>query len=104
MFLSLFYPAAVWVCCPGLDIDQRMSETCHTLLRLLSILAYTDIRKRKKCNEFYLEVLSLKLEGRNAWFSEVFALYAGNPRLTSKPSAMYLLSSSTQEKHIAIRS
>lgn len=37
-------------------------------------------------------------------FSEVLALYAGNPRLTSKPSAMYLLSSSTQEKHIAIRS
>lgn len=77
MFLSLFYPAAVWVCCPGLDIDQRMSETCHTLH--ISILAYTDIRKRRKCNEFYLEVGSLKLEGRNAWFFRSACLVCRKP-------------------------
>lgn len=63
MFLSLFYPAAVWVCCPGLDTDQRMSETCHTLLRLLSILGYIDIRRRKKMQQILFGSSFFKARG-----------------------------------------
>lgn len=93
MFLSVLF-LAVWVCWPRLE-DKNVLN-CHPLFRLLNI----DISlKRKKSNEFYLEVLSLKLEGRIAWFSEVLVLYAGNPRLTCKSSAV-CLSSSAQERHI----